>query len=111
MAVDDIEPENRSEPHFWSWLLTKPVTLGLAGVIVLLTMFYIEEDLRGKLLWQRYHRQLQASGQALDWNKFVPPPIPDAENIFSAPKMKDWFVWGGAGNVSMNMGSSSLTKF
>jgi len=111
MAIDATQSENRSEPHFWSWLLTKPVTLGLAGVIVLLTMFYIEEDLRGKLAWQRYHRQLQASGQALDWNEIVPPPIPDSENIFAAPKMKDWFVKGGSGNPTMNMGFWQLTKF
>jgi hypothetical protein len=111
MAIDATQSENRSEPHFWSWLLTKPVTLGLAGVIVLLTMFYIEEDLRGKLAWQRYQRQLQASGQALDWNEIVPPPIPDSENIFAAPKMKDWFVKGGSGNPTMNMGFWQLTKF
>jgi hypothetical protein len=109
MAIEPTQPENRSEPHFWSWLLTKPVTLGFAGVIVLLTMFYVEEDLRGKLAWQRYHRQLQASGQALDWNKFVPAPIPDSDNIFAAPKMKDWFVWGGSGSPPMNF--FSLTEY
>jgi len=111
MAVDATQPENRSEPHFWSWLLTKPVTLGLAGLIVLLTMFYVEEDLRGKLAWQRYQRQLHASGQALDWDNIVPPPIADSENIFAAPKMKDWFVKGGSGNPTLNMGFSQLTKF
>lgn len=111
MAVDATQSENRHEQHFWSWLLTKPLTLGVAGVIVLLTMFYIEEDLRGKLVWQRYHRQLQANKQVLDWNKLVPPPIPDSENIFAAPKMKDWFVKGSSGNVTMNMGLWSLTKF
>jgi hypothetical protein len=109
MAIEPTQPENRSEPHFWSWLLTKPVTLGLAGVVVLLTMFYVEEDLRGKLAWQRYNRQLQASGQALDWNKFVPAPIPDSDNIFAAPKMKDWFVWGGSGSPPMNF--FSLTEY
>jgi hypothetical protein len=111
MAIEPTQPENRSEPHFWSWLLTKPVTLGLAGVIVLLTVFYVEEDLRGKLAWQRYHRQLQARGQDLNWNKIVPPPIPDSENIFAAPKMKDWFVKGGSGNPTINMGFGQMTKF
>jgi hypothetical protein len=60
MAADGTQSENRSEPHFWSWLLTKPVRLGLAGVIILLTVFYVEEDVRGKLAWQRYRRQIVA---------------------------------------------------
>src|SRR6267142_5569311 len=104
MAVDAKQSENRSEPHFWSWVLTKPVTLGLAGVVILLTGFYVEEDLRGKLAWQRYRRQLQAGGQVLDWNTLVPPPIPDSENIFAAPKMKDWFVQGGSSDPITRMG-------
>jgi hypothetical protein len=111
MAADATQPENHTEPRFGSWLLTKPITLGLAGVIILLTVFYVEEDLRGKLAWKRYRRQLKVENQVLDWNTFVPPPIPDSENIFSAPKMKDWFVKGGSGSVTMNMGFWQLTKY
>jgi hypothetical protein len=111
MAVDATKSENRSEPHFWSWLLTKPVTLGLAGIIVLLTVFYIEEDLRGKLAWQRYRRQLQANGKTLDWNAFVPPPVPEADNVFHAPKMKDWFVFGGLNDFGHRRGAFPLSKY
>jgi hypothetical protein len=111
MAVDAKQSENRSEPHFWSWVLTKPVTLGLAGVVILLTVFYVEEDLRGRLAWQRYRRQLQAGGQVLDWNTLLPPPIPDSENIFSAPKMKDWFVQGGSSDLTTRMGFWRLSSY
>src|SRR5215475_7206549 len=109
MAVDTTQSETQSEPRFWSWLLTKPVTLGLAGIIVLLTVFYVEEDLRGKWAWQRYRRQLKAGGQVLDWDSIVPPQIPDSENIFAAPKMKDWFVKGASSDLTMRMGLPALS--
>jgi len=28
----------------------------------------------------------------LDWDKYIPPPVPDDQNFFKAPKMADWFV-------------------
>lgn len=111
MAVDAKQSENRSEPHFWSWLLTKPVTLGLAGIIVLLTVFYVEEDLRGKLAWQRYRRQLKAGGRVLDWDTLVPAPVPEAENVFRAPRMKNWFVFGGLNDVSLRTNKVFLAKY
>jgi hypothetical protein len=111
MAIDATQPENRSEPHFWSWLLSKPVTLGLAGIIVLLTIFYIEEDLRGKLAWQRYRGQLKAGGQVLDWDTLVPKPVPEADNVFRAPRMKNWFVFGGLNDLSLRTNKVSLAKF
>jgi len=103
--------ENQSEPRFWSWLLTKPVTLGLAGIIVLLTVFYVEEDLRGKLAWQRYRRQLIAGGQVLDWDTLIPAPVPEAENVFRAPRIKNWFVFGGLNDLSLRTNKVFLAKF
>jgi hypothetical protein len=111
MAADATQSENRSEPRFWSWLLTKPVTLGFAGVIVLLTVFYIEEDLRGKLAWQRYRRQLKGGGQVLDWDILVPTLVPEAENVFRAPRMKNWFVFGGINDLSLRTNKVSLANF
>src|SRR6266481_3292200 len=111
MAVDATQSENQSEPRFWSWLLTKPIILGLAGMIVLLTVFYVEEDLRGKLAWQRYRRQLNAGGQVLDWDTLIPAPVPEAENVFRAPRMKNWFVFGGLNDLSLRTNKVSLANF
>lgn len=111
MAQDVQQSEHRNEPHFLSWLLTNRVTLGLAGLIAFLTAFYVEEDIRGKMAWQRCRRQMQATGQMLDWNALVPPRIPDAENIFSAPKIKDWFVKGGSADLTGRMSYSPLSKY
>jgi hypothetical protein len=35
---------------------------------------------------------LEAKGEVLDWNAYIPPPVPDEQNIFKAPKMAEWFV-------------------
>jgi hypothetical protein len=28
----------------------------------------------------------------VDWDKLIPPPVPDNQNFFAAPKMREWFV-------------------
>ena len=28
----------------------------------------------------------------LDWNAYIPPPVPDDQNFFASPKMQEWFV-------------------
>ncbi len=65
------------------------IILGLAGLAAL---FYAEEDLRGWLAWEHCKNELAAKGEVLDWNAYIPPPVPDDQNFFAAPKMADWFV-------------------
>ena len=65
------------------------VVLGLA---VLVALFYAEEDWRGWHAWQKCKAELEAKGAVLDWDKYIPPPVPDDQNFFKAPKMTDWFV-------------------
>lgn len=111
MAQNAPKSDQRNEPHFLAWLLNSPITLLLAGFIALLTAFYVEEDLRGKIAWQRCRRQLQANGQVLDWNAFIPARIPDSENIFAAPKMRDWFVKGGSEDLTRRMNTPPLDSY
>jgi hypothetical protein len=60
--------------------------------VTLIALFYAEEDWRGKRAWEHCKRDLQAKGIVLDWDKYIPPPVPDDQNIFAAPKMQEWFV-------------------
>jgi hypothetical protein len=69
----------------------------LAILATLIAVFYTEEDWRGKRAWENYKRELEAKGLVLDWSKFIPPPVPDDQNFFKAPKMTDWFVKGQNG--------------
>ena len=64
----------------------------LGSLIVLVALFYGEENWRGKRAWENCKRELEARGAVLDWSKFIPPPVPDDQNVFKAPKMTEWFV-------------------
>jgi hypothetical protein len=67
---------------------------------VLVAFFYAEEDLRGKREWEKCKNKLEAKGALLDWNAYVPPPVPDAQNFFAAPKMQEWFVKSLTGPIT-----------
>ena len=63
----------------------------LGGFALLIALFYAEEDWRGKRAWEYCKRELEAKGMVLDWDKFIPPPMPDDQNFFKAPNMTQWF--------------------
>jgi hypothetical protein len=66
----------------------------LACLATLTGLFYAVENWRGKRAWEKCRRELEAKGEVLDWNAFIPAPVPDEQNIFKAPKMAEWFVKG-----------------
>src|SRR5579859_1989731 len=73
---------------FIRWLCSgnfKRFLFGLACVVTLIALAYAEEDLRGKLDWNSYKRQLEAKGEKTDFNDFVPPAVPDDENFAMTP--------------------------
>jgi len=80
------------------------VIIVLAGFVLLIPVlaafFYAEEDLRGKREWEKCKHELEAEGALLDWNAYVPPPVPDDQNFFKAPKMQEWFVKPRSGQVT-----------
>lgn len=75
------------------------------GLAVLAGLFYyLEEDVRGWLAWQSCKHALEVKGGVLDWNRYIPPPVPDERNFFKAPKMTAWFVkHGGQGTNELTM--------
>lgn len=77
----------------------------LAGLIVLVALFYGEENWRGKHAWENCKRELEAKGEVLDWKAYIPAPVSDEQNIFKAPNMTEWFV-----RTNRQAGSGVLTK-
>ena len=66
----------------------------VAIIVVIAACFYAEENARGVRAWQRCVDEAAARGESLDWNTFVPAPVPDEKNFYQAPMMTEWFVKG-----------------
>ena len=83
---------NQSQKSKPVWRILRRISIGVAILATLIAAFYTEENWCGKQAWQNCRRDLEAKGVVLDWNKFIPPPVPDGQNFFKAPKMSEWFV-------------------
>ena len=59
--------------------------------LVVVGMFYAEENWRGKRTWEKCKRTLRAQGIALDWTNYIPAAVPEDQNIFGIPEMVSWF--------------------
>jgi len=62
--------------------------IALAGgllVVILIVVgasaFYVEENWRGARAWNETQARLSASGENLHWEKLIPAPIPDDQNL------------------------------
>jgi hypothetical protein len=82
--------------RFFRWLFRRQTQrralIGLAALATLVAIFYLEEDWRGKRAWEICKTGLKAKGEMLDWNAYIPPPVPDDQNFFKATKMAARFV-------------------
>ena len=74
------------------WRIVRRILITLAVLATLVAALYAEEDWRGKRAWEKSKREIEAEGVVLDWNALIPPPVPDDQNFFGAPKMQEWFV-------------------
>jgi hypothetical protein len=75
-----------------SWRTARQALVGLAVLVTLYAVFVTEENWRGRRAWENCKRELEAQGVAMDWNAYIPPPVPDDQNVFKAPIMQRWFV-------------------
>ncbi|MGC3959292.1 MAG: hypothetical protein QM813_15525 [Verrucomicrobiota bacterium] len=105
---------NESQPHprpnrlkqlrawLFSWRTIRRALVTLAALITLLATFYTIENWRGQRAWEERKHDLIAAGYEMDWNKLIPPAIPDEQNIFKAPHMQEWFVRQGFSVTGQN---------
>lgn len=70
---------------FFTWRTLKRTMQVLAGLLVLIFLFYAEEDWRGKHTWEKYKRQWVEQGERLDFASFVPAAVPDDQNFALTP--------------------------
>jgi hypothetical protein len=65
------------------WRILRRILITLAVLATLVALLYAEEDWRGKRAWENCKRELEAKGAVLDWNAYIPPPVPDNQNFFT----------------------------
>ncbi|MDB6027188.1 MAG: hypothetical protein JWM68_3411 [Verrucomicrobiales bacterium] len=63
------------------------VSICLATV---LGVFYTVENWRGKQAWLSYKKELEAKGEQLDIDAFIPASVPDEENMLKVPIISRW---------------------
>jgi hypothetical protein len=67
--------------------------LGLIGVglvLLVVCIFFAEENWRGRRAWESCRSELEAKG-ALNWQAFIPPPVPDEQNFAVTPFLAPLF--------------------
>src|ERR1035437_8320389 len=69
------------------WRNFKRSLFALACLATLIAVFYAEEDWRGWHAWNQFKHEWIAKGEKFDFKDFVPPPVPDDQNIAMAPIM------------------------
>jgi hypothetical protein len=96
-------PNQGSRNHFFTWLAARRLLISIAVMATAVAALYTEENWRGKRDWEKCRRELEAHGAVFDWNTRIPPPVPDAQNFFSAPHMTEWFVGRRTNELSQRL--------
>src|SRR2546423_12361500 len=74
-----------------SWLRSWRYFFWLLALAILVALFYLEEDWRGKRAWEQYKAHLQARGERFDRSSFIPPAVPLSENFAMTPALAPLF--------------------
>src|SRR5579863_8330548 len=85
MQNSTSSPDTNKNPTNSCWRWLGRCLIGLVAVVTAVALFYAEEDMRGKYDWSKYRQKAEARGVNLDWQKLVPPPVPDDQNFAMTP--------------------------
>src|SRR5688500_5255661 len=74
----------------------------VSAILLALAFFYLEENLRGDLVWIRARKELEAKGEILEWKHYLPAPPPDDLNMMKVPGMAETFIKGNTGGLNIS---------
>jgi hypothetical protein len=101
--MNDAEPTPNFEvPPVDEKPRTSPWVFRIQAILVaalLLAIFYVEENWRGKRVWLKTKAEIEAKGEKLDWLSYIPKTPPPERNMFKAPGMEDLLVRGRGENI------------
>ncbi len=75
--------------RFFSWRTLRWGIAGLAALGTLAALVIVVENWRGKRAWEQFKREWEAKGEKFELSAFVPPPVPDEQNLMLAPLFKE----------------------
>ncbi len=87
-----MNPSSPTPSPARGWRIGRRTLLAAAALATLVAVLYTVENWRGRRAWENCRRELEARGEVLDWSAYIPAPVPNEQNFFKAPYMKDWFV-------------------
>jgi hypothetical protein len=90
------------------WLVLSAICLVLVG------LFYAEENWRGKRTWEKCKRAVRTQGIALDWTNYIPAAVPENQNIFGVPETVSWFdgrIGAGWSELARTLPSATYPDF
>ncbi len=93
MSVGVKEPEgpDRAPGSFGEWLHAWRYFFWFLALLLVSATFYQEENWRGRWVWEKQKRNLEALGEQLESSAFLPPRVPDSENFAMTPLLAPLF--------------------
>ena len=88
---------NQTNPQGQDRFPVNPWIDALLGAVVLFTLLsvlHVEENWRGSREWMRVKSELEAKGESVDFDSFLKPPVPKADNVMTHPFMMRHFLRG-----------------
>ena len=74
-------PLDRKPWPKWVWAFA---SLFLLTVVTFLIYLFVSEG-TGRAKWEQFRTEWEAKGEVFEWAAYIPPPIPDEENLAMAP--------------------------
>ena len=71
--------------------LTGRVVVVCGVGLMVLAVFFAEENWRGGYAWDRCRQNLESRGVELNWRNFAPPAVPDEDNFAKTPFLAPLF--------------------
>ncbi len=85
MDLDQSTHGRRQLPRAWRWVIA------LLALVLVVALFYAEEDWRGARAWKRCQQELAAKGEPVSASQLLPAPVPDSENFAMTPFLAPLF--------------------
>jgi len=76
-----------------NWGIFKGFLVSFACLVILVALFYAEEDWRGWHAWNRYQHQWEAKGERFDFASAVPAAVPDDQNFALTPVVASCYLY------------------